>query len=411
MVPGEKRSPGDRAIAGAAAGPGAVQAGALELMRFGPVGLAPALPALAAGLNAQAVRYAATARAAARPDRAAVRGAAFEHRTALASSCWRGRSPTSSSGTAWPASRCSPSTPPATSSTADAVARRASRPRLDRLPAAGRRRAVALPEFSYRRVLAEPHPRTTRHWESRRERRDHRRRRHRHRLRRRDPGLLPRRRRRRGGHARARPASWRPRSSRRPASSAPTPAIVDLIHGDGLQVVAGNCVGGRASSTSRRPCARRRSSSSARGSVGSRRLWPADLTRSELDPWYDRVEETLPVAQQTWDDVPYAGGVWAAACANAGHTCNPVPVAVDLPTCTNCNWMLQRLPLRREALDAAQLPAGRAGPRRARSARCTRCSRSVRRSPRATATGSTTPSSTPATTASRPGPARSRRRS
>ena len=38
-----------------------------------------------------------------------------------------------------------------------------------------------------------------------------------------------------------------------------------------------------------------------------------------------------------------------------------------------------RLPLRREALDAAQLPAGRASARRARSARCTRCRRSARR--------------------------------
>ena len=32
--------------------------------------------------------------------------------------------------------------------------------------------------------------------------------------------------------------------------------------------------------------------------------------------------------------------VWGAACARAGYTCNPVPVAVDLKACTNCNWML-----------------------------------------------------------------------
>jgi choline dehydrogenase-like flavoprotein len=48
----------------------------------------------------------------------------------------------------------------------------------------------------------------------------------------------------------------------------------------------------------------------------------------------------LPVAQQSWDDVPYPGGVFAAACRRAGRTCNPVPVAVDLDRCTNCNWML-----------------------------------------------------------------------
>jgi enediyne biosynthesis protein E9 len=38
--------------------------------------------------------------------------------------------------------------------------------------------------------------------------------------------------------------------------------------------------------------------------------------------------------------VPYAGGLFAAACHRAGHTCQPVPVAVDLKKCTNCNWMV-----------------------------------------------------------------------
>ena len=76
-----------------------------------------------------------------------------------------------------------------------------------------------------------------------------------------------------------------------------------------------------------------------RGSIG-RRLWPALDHPGSLDPWYDRVEQTLPVAQQTWNDVPYAGGLLAAACRTAGWTCNPVPVAVDLGSCTNCNWML-----------------------------------------------------------------------
>ena len=57
LIPGEKRSSDDRAIAGAAAGPGAVQAGALDLMNFPPVGVAPALPGFAAGLNAHAVQY------------------------------------------------------------------------------------------------------------------------------------------------------------------------------------------------------------------------------------------------------------------------------------------------------------------------------------------------------------------
>ena len=115
--------------------------------------------------------------------------------------------------------------------------------------------------------------------------------------------------------------------------------IVDLITATGIQVVAGNCVGG--SSVVYYAASLRAPSFvfERRGSTG-RRLWPSSITRASLDRWYDRVEHTIPVAQQTWDDVPYPGGLFAAACRHAGHTCNPVPVAVDLATCTNCNWML-----------------------------------------------------------------------
>ncbi|HEX4726838.1 MAG TPA: GMC oxidoreductase, partial [Jatrophihabitans sp.] len=45
-------------------------------------------------------------------------------------------------------------------------------------------------------------------------------------------------------------------------------------------------------------------------------------------------------SEQRWETVPYAGGLWAAACNNAGHTCNAVPAAVDKELCTNCNWMM-----------------------------------------------------------------------
>jgi len=58
LIPGEKRHPGDRAIAGAAAGPGAVQAGAVDLLNFPPAGVAATIPAIAAGINARATAYA-----------------------------------------------------------------------------------------------------------------------------------------------------------------------------------------------------------------------------------------------------------------------------------------------------------------------------------------------------------------
>jgi choline dehydrogenase-like flavoprotein len=115
--------------------------------------------------------------------------------------------------------------------------------------------------------------------------------------------------------------------------------IVDYVQCTGVNVIAGNCVGG--SSVIYYAAALRAPSFvfDRKGNVG-KRLWPKAITRSSLDRWYDRAEETLPVEQQTWNDVTYAGGIWASLCHRAGRTCNPVPVAVDLKQCTNCGWML-----------------------------------------------------------------------
>jgi enediyne biosynthesis protein E8 len=59
IIPGEKRSPGDRAIAGAASGGGAVAAGALELLELPATGVADGLTPLTEALNAHATAYAA----------------------------------------------------------------------------------------------------------------------------------------------------------------------------------------------------------------------------------------------------------------------------------------------------------------------------------------------------------------
>ena len=115
--------------------------------------------------------------------------------------------------------------------------------------------------------------------------------------------------------------------------------IVDLIRNDGVEVAAGNCVGGSSvvyfAASLRAP-----SFVFERSGTLGRRIWPATISRRTLDHWYERVERILPVSEQPWEQIPYAGGVWAAACSRAGHTCNPVPVAVDLGRCTNCNFML-----------------------------------------------------------------------
>ncbi|WP_181776094.1 DUF5987 family protein [Amycolatopsis pittospori] len=58
ILPGEKRFPGDHAIAGASAGPGAVVAGALELLHTEATGVTVGLPYLAQSLNDHAKVYA-----------------------------------------------------------------------------------------------------------------------------------------------------------------------------------------------------------------------------------------------------------------------------------------------------------------------------------------------------------------
>jgi enediyne biosynthesis protein E8 len=59
IIPGEKRSPDDAAIAGVAPGGGAVAAGALELLGEPATGVTDGLPFLAEGLNEHAQAYAA----------------------------------------------------------------------------------------------------------------------------------------------------------------------------------------------------------------------------------------------------------------------------------------------------------------------------------------------------------------
>jgi len=58
LIPGAKRAPDDRAIAGAGTGAGAVQAGALDLLGSPRAGLAGLLPALTAQIDAAATAFA-----------------------------------------------------------------------------------------------------------------------------------------------------------------------------------------------------------------------------------------------------------------------------------------------------------------------------------------------------------------
>ncbi len=60
LIPCEKRTAADRAIAGVVEGPGAVQAGAIALLRLPEAQVESYLPAIAALLNAEATSYSLT---------------------------------------------------------------------------------------------------------------------------------------------------------------------------------------------------------------------------------------------------------------------------------------------------------------------------------------------------------------
>jgi enediyne biosynthesis protein E9 len=69
-----------------------------------------------------------------------------------------------------------------------------------------------------------------------------------------------------------------------------------------------------------------------------RRMWPAEIGRSALDPYYARAEAGLRVNQPAWNQISKSGGMWAATLNRAGHTCDRVPVAINQKRCVDAKW-------------------------------------------------------------------------
>jgi hypothetical protein len=83
IIPGQKRFPGDRSIAGACEGAGAVEAGAIELMETEATGITAGLDPLTQSLNQHARNHAEQAGLTLDEDVPAFVALPFEHRTAL----------------------------------------------------------------------------------------------------------------------------------------------------------------------------------------------------------------------------------------------------------------------------------------------------------------------------------------
>ena len=115
-----------------------------------------------------------------------------------------------------------------------------------------------------------------------------------------------------------------------------------LVQGQGAQVVIGDGVGGgsnlylAASLRSPRETFERRDRRPDDGPA--RRMWPSQISRAALDPYYKRVEAALRVQRPTWNQVAKSGGLWAKTLDNAGYTCDRVPLAIDLNRCIQAKW-------------------------------------------------------------------------
>jgi hypothetical protein len=83
IIPGEKRFPDDRAVAGAATGGGAVAAGAIELLETPATGITAGLDPLSQALNQHAVNYAERAGISLDDGVPPFVALPFEHRTQL----------------------------------------------------------------------------------------------------------------------------------------------------------------------------------------------------------------------------------------------------------------------------------------------------------------------------------------
>ncbi|HYB99572.1 MAG TPA: DUF5987 family protein [Candidatus Limnocylindrales bacterium] len=160
LIPGEKRHPGDRAIAGAAAGPGAVQAGAVDLLNFPPAGVAATVPAIVAGINARASGYALANAIVLDPTVPPMVSLNFEQRTAFLVQLLDGNDPDQLAFFAVAALMYLAYHTAGHLHLADAV--RGGHPGMAALgfPSPDDDDLWRFPDSSYRRALARPHPRT-----------------------------------------------------------------------------------------------------------------------------------------------------------------------------------------------------------------------------------------------------------
>ena len=161
LIPGRKRFDGDVAVAGVVRGPGAVQAGAVDLMWFPQAAVGPVLPSFVSMLDSRATTFAAQHRVLLDPTLPPFVALGFADRTRL---CLELLDPSAPDYLLWWALAAMPFLAFHTAGhmhTAAAV--RAGHPGLRAIgfPHPDPDGLWRFPHFSYRRKLARPHPHTT----------------------------------------------------------------------------------------------------------------------------------------------------------------------------------------------------------------------------------------------------------
>jgi len=118
--------------------------------------------------------------------------------------------------------------------------------------------------------------------------------------------------------------------------------LYGLVQGLGAQIVLGDGVGGSSNlylaASLRSPSETFERRDHRPDDGPDRRMWPSQITRGALNPYYARAEQALRVQRPTWSQVSKSGGLWAATLAAAGHTCDRVPQAIDLDRCVQAKW-------------------------------------------------------------------------
>ena len=110
--------------------------------------------------------------------------------------------------------------------------------------------------------------------------------------------------------------------------------ITHTFSGNGISILVGSAVGGGSLVYSG---ASLRAPSFVFGrQEGGRRVWPRELSRRALDPYYRRAERGLGVHQLGFEEVAKRGGIWAKRMNRLGYRVDPMRQATT--ACVHCGF-------------------------------------------------------------------------